>query len=94
MKCHHTAFKKDCCKHDCVKWLHVQGYNPQTGTPVDEFKCADAWVPLLLIDISRQTSSVGAAVESERNIIDKNMQAAISLAANQAKQLHHTQVES
>ena len=43
------------------------GTNPNTGQLVDEFDCADRWVPLLLVESAQKTNQVGAAVESFRN---------------------------
>lgn len=91
MKCHHTAFKKDCIKHDCVKWIQIQGKNPQTGEHINDFRCSDVWVPLLLVDVARQLNSLGAAVESERNTIDKRMAEAVKLSQYKqiSKQVNH-----
>lgn len=53
--------------HTCPLWVQVRGMHPQTGEPVDEWKCSLAWLPLLAIEQARQTSQAGAAVESFRN---------------------------
>ncbi len=51
----------------CPAWVQLQGFNPNTGQPMDEWKCSDTWVPLLLIENSQQQRQTGAAVESFRN---------------------------
>jgi hypothetical protein len=47
--------------------MQVRGTNPNTGKEVDEWGCAVAWLPMLLIDNSNQQRATGAAVESFRN---------------------------
>ncbi len=67
--CHHTGHKKKCIDlcGSCPKWIQIQGQNPNTGEDLSEWKCADTWLPLLLIENSQQQRSTGAAVESFRN---------------------------
>lgn len=84
--CHHTGFEKSCrdvvvnCK--CRKWVPVKGTNPNTGEVVNKFDCADAWMPLLLIDNSMYQRQTGAAVESFRNeVVKANQQACQVIAA-------------
>jgi hypothetical protein len=43
-----------------------------TGNQVDEFQCAIAWMPMLLIENSGQQRQTGAAVESFRNEMVKS----------------------
>jgi hypothetical protein len=40
---------------------------PKHGAEVDDWGCAMAWMPVLMIDNSQQQRSTGAAVESFRN---------------------------
>lgn len=58
---------KQCVKHDCSWYTAVRGHNPNTGKEVDEYGCAMAWMPILLIENSQQQRQTGAAVESFRN---------------------------
>lgn len=51
----------------CKFWVRVMGRNPQTGADVDHHDCTLAWIPVLLIDNSKQQRETGAAVESFRN---------------------------
>jgi len=82
--------KKTCIEHDCALYMHVQMQtNPQSGKTVDEFGCALAWTPIMMIEASRQTRGVQAAVESTRNEIVKRqdiLNGAID-AASQGRQL-------
>lgn len=59
--------KADCKGLDCVLFTQVRGTNPNTGKEVDDYACAIAWMPVLLIENSQQQRQTGAAVESFRN---------------------------
>lgn len=59
--------KKDCVGLKCVWFTQVRGTNPNTGKEVDEWACAVAWLPVLLIENSQQQRQTGAAIESFRN---------------------------
>jgi hypothetical protein len=58
---------KPCRKLDCAWFVQVRGTNPNTGKEVDEWACAMAWMPVLMIENSQQQRQTGAAVESFRN---------------------------
>lgn len=64
--------KKDCIGLQCAWFAHVQGYDTNTGKQVDDFQCAIAWMPMLLIENSGQQRQTGAAVESFRNEMVKS----------------------
>lgn len=59
--------KDACVKRACRFWTNVRGRHPQTGEHVDRWDCADVWKIVLQIETTRETCSVGAAVESSRN---------------------------
>jgi len=59
--------KKDCIGIKCSWFTQVRGLNPNTGKEVDNWGCAVAWLPVMLIENSQQQRSTGAAVESFRN---------------------------
>lgn len=89
--CPYTGHKDKCSKHfmNCPKWINVIGTNPQTRESVNQWKCADAWLPLLLIENSQQQRQTGAAVESFRNeMVKSNTQNTqiLLVAAQQATQ--------
>ena len=75
IKCHKTGFKKNCrdlvTSGACNRWMQIRGNNPNTGDPVNEYKCIDDWLPILLIENSQQQRQTGAAVESFRNEMSK-----------------------
>ena len=45
----------------------MKGTNPNTGDEVDEYACAIAWLPMLLVENAAQSRQAGAAIESFRN---------------------------
>ncbi len=56
-----------CKKLDCAWFIQLRGHNPNTGKEVDEWGCATAWMPMLIVENSQQQRQTGAAVESFRN---------------------------
>lgn len=62
---HRRDVSKVC--HTCPLWGHIRGQDPNTGAAVDEWRCALAWLPPLLIEVAQQSRQTGAAVESFRN---------------------------
>ena len=56
-----------CKKLDCAWFIKLAGQDPNTGKQIDEFGCAVAWLPTLLIENAQQSRGTGAAVESFRN---------------------------
>lgn len=58
---------KDNAIHRCVWFQTFAGTNPTTGESVDEKGCAMAWLPILMIENSKQQRSTSVAVESFRN---------------------------
>lgn len=63
--------KEDCKGLQCVWFTQVRGTNPNTGKEVDDYACAIAWMPVLMIENSQQQRQTGAAVESFRNEMAK-----------------------
>jgi hypothetical protein len=63
--------------HKCPWWTRVVGKNPQTEEMIDDWRCAIALLPMLLIDNTQQTRQMGAATESMRNEIIAGVTGAI-----------------
>ena len=59
--------KAPCAKDLCPWYIHIAGKNPQTGAPVDDAKCAIAWMPIVMLEVAQKEYQTGAAVESLRN---------------------------
>lgn len=63
--------------HKCPLWVHLVGKNPQSQAQIDQWNCALAWTPLLLVENSQMQRATGAAVESFRNeMVNANSQTA------------------
>ena len=58
---------KPCRQFDCAWFMKISGKNPNTGKDTEEWGCAMAWLPVLLVENAQQSRSTGAAVESFRN---------------------------
>lgn len=56
-----------CKKFDCAWFCQMRGTDPNSGKEVDDYACAIAWLPMLLIENASQGRQTGAAVESFRN---------------------------
>jgi len=56
-----------CRQTECAWFTKMRGTNPNTGEEIDEYSCAMAWLPVLLVENSQQQRQTGAAVESFRN---------------------------
>ena len=56
-----------CKQLDCAWFLKLSGTNPNTGEPLDEWGCAVAWMPIIMLENSQMQRQTGAAVESFRN---------------------------
>ncbi len=71
--CHRLARKcRDGVVNDrCQMWISVKGVDPQSNAIVDRYGCADAFVPMLLVEIAQQSRQTSAAVESFRNEVVK-----------------------
>lgn len=76
--------KADCKQLDCSWFTQLRGTDPQSGEPVDEWGCAVTWLPMLLIETSKEVRQGAAATESFRNeMVDasqKAVQTQIALA--------------
>ena len=62
---------KPCIEHECTMWTHIQGKHPQSGAEQDVWDCSIKWLPILLIENSREVRHTAAATESARNEITK-----------------------
>jgi hypothetical protein len=58
---------KPCKKLDCAWYTQVRGQDPNTGSDVDSYGCAIAWMPVLMIENSSQSRQTGASIDSFRN---------------------------
>ena len=76
----------ECKKWECAFFTQVRGTNPNTGQDIDEWNCAIALMPMLLIEGAQQSRQTGAAVESFRNEVSNNGGALVQMLASAAQQ--------
>lgn len=69
----------ECMEHGCEFYTHLIGKDPQTGKDIDNFGCAIAFLPLLLVENAQQQRQTGAAVESFRNNMTKQNEQMLKL---------------
>lgn len=70
--------------HKCPWWNRVMGKNPQNEEIFDDWRCAIALLPMLLIENAQQTRQAGAATESFRNELVAGVVEAVQVAAENA----------
>jgi hypothetical protein len=74
--CPYTGFAKSCregvTEHNCPKWIHIKGLDPQTGAELDKFGCADTMMHVIMLENTLMQRQTGAAVESLRNAMLRN----------------------
>jgi hypothetical protein len=78
-----------CVELQCAWFTKMQGANPNTGETIEEWGCAIAWLPMLMVENAMQARQVGAAVESFRNemVTANRDNVALGAAAMIARQL-------
>ena len=83
--------KEECIQFKCVFWTHIRGIHPQSGQEVDEYNCAVAWLPMLLIENAKEVRQGAAATENFRNVmleLNKGIPAEVIEAKDQMKALN------
>ena len=69
--CPLNNFEK-CKQFQCAWFVQMKGTNPNDGKEVDEYACAVAWLPMLLVENAMQSRQTGGAIESFRNEMVKS----------------------
>jgi hypothetical protein len=76
-----------CRQLDCAWFIQLRGTNPNTGKEIDEWGCAIAWQPILMIENSQQQRQTAAAIESFRNEVVATNKATLSLFSDPKPQI-------
>ena len=66
--------------HKCPWWTRVIGKNPQSEEMIDDWRCAIALLPMLLIENAQMSRQAGAATESFRNDVMNGVVKAIAMS--------------
>lgn len=77
---------KDNKLHRCHWYTCLAGQHPQTGEMIDEWKCAMAWMPIMLVENANTNRGQTAAIESFRNETVQSQQVFNSIVAQAANQ--------
>lgn len=75
-----------CKQLDCAWFTQLRGVDPGSGKDVDEWGCAVAWLPMLLVENSQQSRQTGAAVESFRNAMREDNERSMNVLLNAARE--------
>jgi hypothetical protein len=62
---------KACIGDACTMWTQVLGKDPQTGAPVNHADCSIKWIPVLLIENSKEQAHTTASLDAHRNEMKK-----------------------
>ena len=80
--------------HKCPWWCRILGKNPQSEEMIDDWRCAVALLPTLLIENAQQQRSTAAAVETFRNGVVESVFQAVGAAAQATQQRAAIAVQS
>ena len=69
-----------CKQLECAWFLKINGKHPQSNEELEEWGCAIAWLPIMMIENSQQQRQTGAAVESFRNEMVKAQETVLQIA--------------
>ena len=69
--------------HTCNWWTHLRGKHPQSEQEIDEWACAIAFLPMLMIENAQMQRGTQSAVESFRNEMVRTNQSSLVLLAQQ-----------
>ena len=58
---------KDNKLHRCAWYTCLQGKDPQSEQHIDEWRCAMAWMPVMMVENAQTTRGVNSAVCSLRD---------------------------
>lgn len=83
---HQCETVKDGAIHRCAWYVQLRGNHPQTGAEVDEWGCAMAWTPVLLVENARTNRGQTAAIESFRNAVVQDNSALLGIISTKAMQ--------
>jgi hypothetical protein len=78
--------KVDCSTvcHKCPWWSRVVGKNPQSEEMIDDWRCAVALLPMLLIENAQVTRQGTATMETFRNSVVESVAHAVNTVAQTA----------
>ena len=76
---------KDNVECICAWYVKLVGKDPQSEKTIDQWGCAMAWLPVMLVEVSQTNREVSAIVTSARDEIVKRQDVFNLLAAESVK---------
>lgn len=70
--------------HKCPWWCRMIGKNPQSEEMIDDWRCAVAMLPMLLVENAQVNRGTSAAMESFRNGVIQAVGVAVDTANRRA----------
>lgn len=68
--------------HKCPWWTYVRGKNPQSEELIDDWRCAVALLPMLLVENAQRTIQGNIALETFRNGVVSSVLTAVEAATD------------
>ncbi len=66
----------------CPWYYHLHGKHPQLGTPVDAWECSIKWLPMLMLENTKEAIETVASLNSFRNEMVRGQQTVLKMASN------------
>lgn len=60
-----------CIEHKCMFWTKLIGEDPQTRKAYDQWGCAIAWLPIMLVENAQMTRQGSSTVQEFRNDVHR-----------------------
>jgi len=57
--------------HKCPLWVQLRGKNPQSTEEIDEWNCALAFLPILLVENSQRQMQTAASIQEQTAIVQR-----------------------
>ena len=75
--------KEDCVEFKCKFWTKLVGKHPQiAGQTIDQYDCSWKWLPILMIENTKEAIGVSASIDSFRNEMVRGQQAVLQMVAD------------
>jgi hypothetical protein len=84
----HKVDMSEVC-HKCPWWTLVRGKNPQSEEMIDDWRCAVALLPMLLVENAQMTRQGTAAMETFRNGVVAGIIQAVDSAERRITDARH-----
>lgn len=79
--------KKDrgCIEHRCQFFTNLVGTHPNTGEQVNEWGCAIAWLPVLLVENASKIRQATASIDKTATEVSKQHASLLGMASDEAR---------